>query len=159
MKLTEKDYDYFRTELLNLLQLPEIQQLQQYIQHGKITCLEHSISVAYSSYYMCKQFNMKVDYASLIRGAMLHDFFLYDWHEKDASHKWHGFHHPFTAYRNAKKLFQLNEIESNIILTHMWPLTIVSVPKYKESIMVSIADKFCSLSETFHIRVFKPDFT
>jgi uncharacterized protein len=158
MKLTVKDYEFFQEQIMCLLEMPEIKQLDEYIQHGKITCLEHSISVAFSSFCMCKQLNMKVDYKSMIRGAMLHDYFLYDWHVKDESHRLHGFYHPFTAYHNAKKLFHLNAIEADIILKHMWPLTFLHIPRYKESVMVNIADKLCSLMETIHLPVFRPDF-
>lgn len=158
MKLSFEDYDFFQNEIINLLKVPQIKEMDAYMQHGEITCLKHSLAVAYSSFYMCKQLNLKVDYKSLIRGAMLHDFFLYDWHVNDKSHRLHGFHHPFTAYRNASNLFQLNKVEKDIITKHMWPLTIFHIPKYRESIIINIADKLCSLMETFHIPIFQTDF-
>lgn len=52
--------------------------MQNYIQHGKITCLSHSLYVAYSSFRACEI--LRLDAKSAARGAMLHDFFLYDWH-------------------------------------------------------------------------------
>ena len=35
----------------------------------------------------------------------------------------HGFRHPATALRNARKHFALNKVEENVIISHMWPLT------------------------------------
>ncbi len=48
---------------------------------------------------------------------MLHDLFLYDWRKKQDDRKGlHAFTHPKTAYKNASKLFALNEKEKDIIL-------------------------------------------
>ena len=44
---------------------------------------------------------MNVDKRSLIRGALLHDYFLYDWHDKNKPAKFHGFTHPKIAFENA----------------------------------------------------------
>lgn len=153
-----EEYLFFEKRMKELLALPKIQKLNRYIQHGDVTCLEHSVYVAYSSYYLCRYFKLKVDYDSLIRGALLHDYFLYDWHEKSDTHRLHGFHHPFTAYRNAARVFKLNRIERDIIRNHMWPLTILHIPKTREGIAVCIADKLCSAMETIHRPVFIPGF-
>ena len=75
------------------------------------------------------------------------NYFLYDWHEKDDSHKWHGFHHAKKALENALEDFKLNEIERDIIACHMFPLNI-RPPKYRESWLVCYADKVCSGLET-----------
>jgi uncharacterized protein len=82
-----------------------------------------------------------------VRGALLHDFFLYDWHIPDKTRRWHGFTHPRIALENAKKYFKLNEKEKDIILNHMWPLT-VKFPRSREAFIVCIADKICSIIET-----------
>lgn len=55
--------------------------------------------------------------------------------------------HPKIALENSKKLFDLNEKEKDIILKHMWPLTL-SLPKYKESFIVTLADKYSTFIET-----------
>ena len=91
-------------------------------------------------------FRVKVDKVSLVRGALLHDFFLYDWHDKTAMPKAHAYLHPLIAFDNAKKEFRLNAIEKNIIQAHMFPLSIV-MPKYKESWIVVMADKICAMNE------------
>ena len=80
---------------------------------------------------------------------MLHDLFLYDWRKKQDDRKGlHAFTHPKTAYENASKLFDLNEKEKDIILKHMWPVTI-SFPKYKESYLLTLVDKYCALNESY----------
>lgn len=147
MKLTSADSAYFYEQVDALLQSDKVKEMDRYIQHGNTTCLQHCIAVAYYSYEICRRFHISCDTGSVIRGAMLHDFFLYDWHVKDASHRWHGFHHPRAALINAKKYYSLTEVECNIISRHMWPLT-VTPPKCREAWVICIVDKACSLFET-----------
>ncbi len=130
-----------------ILYSPKMEYEKTQRQHGNTTCFKHSVSVAYLSVWMAKVFRAEVDMKSLVRGALLHDYFLYDWREGDPSHKWHGFTHAKTACRNAERDFELNDVEKDIILKHMFPLNI-RPPKYKESVLICLADKLCALIET-----------
>jgi uncharacterized membrane protein len=116
--------------------------------HHNSSIYEHVLDVSYFSYRACKF--LKLDYRSAARGALLHDFFLYDWRNHDVpdlpEHKYHGIEHPKIALANANKHFVLNEIEKDSIIKHMWPLTLVP-PKYKESFIVSFADKYLASKE------------
>ena len=80
---------------------------------------------------------------------MLHDFYLYDWHEKNNHKRPHAFTHPLTAYKNATSFFEISRIEKDIILTHMWPVTFFTVPLYRESLILTIIDKQCTTAEFF----------
>lgn len=96
--------------------------------------------------------NINVDKQALIRGAMLHDYFLYDWHDtNNAAHRWHGFTHPSTALRNAREDFELTAVECDIIEHHMFPL-VPYPPKSREAWIVCTADKICALKETLFCR-------
>jgi uncharacterized protein len=116
--------------------------------HHNSSIYDHVMDVSYFSYRACKF--MKLDYRSAARGALLHDFFLYDWRHHDVpdlpAEKNHGIEHPKIALANARKHFTLNEIEEDIIRKHMWPLTLVP-PKYKESFIVSFADTYLASKE------------
>ena len=50
------------------------------------------------------------------------------------------------ALENAENLFFLNNIEKDIILRHMWPITF-STPKYLETFIVTFVDKYCAIKE------------
>jgi uncharacterized protein len=149
MKLSKTDQDRFIKIVSEIAMKPEVMEMKKFIQHGDITTFDHCLHVAYRSFFLAKKLNLSVDEKSLVYGAMLHDFFLYDWHDKNYDRKrLHGFHHPKTALRNAEKLYLLSKIERDIIIKHMWPLTI-KFPKYKESYVVTISDKICSLMEIY----------
>jgi Predicted HD superfamily hydrolase len=150
MTLTKEEEEYFRDCISELLRSPEVQKMKTLTQHADISCLEHSISVAYYSYLLCRRCGIRADYRSLIRGALLHDFFLYDWHCEGSGEGLHAFTHPKTALKNAERRFPLNDMERDIIVKHMWPLT-VAPPKYRETLIVSCSDKFCSAIETLRL--------
>lgn len=65
------------------------------------------------------------------------------------NHIRHGLAHARTALENASHDFELTPIEKDIIEKHMFPLNI-KLPKYRESYLVTIADKICSSYETIY---------
>lgn len=123
----------------------KIQKLDDYEQHCHTSRLQHSINVAYYSFIVCKFFGW--DYRSAARAGIMHDMFYYDWRVKNPTRKCnHAAWHPRVAYDNARKITEVNEIEKDAILKHMWPCTLVP-PKYKESYVVTFADKLCAVFE------------
>ena len=146
-KLPREKELIFRKKLTEICKNSRMLQSCKFMQHGKTSVFRHSVSVAHYCYYLAWKHQLKVDEDTLIRGALLHDYFLYDWHEKDASHKWHGFHHADKALKNAMQDFDLNEVEKDMIYCHMFPLNL-RLPKYPESWILCYADKVCSGLET-----------
>ena len=122
-----------------------VQSMSMYIQHGKVTTLTHSLRVTKLCYQLDRFFRTHCDKRVLLQAALLHDFYLYDWHQKDGSHKWHGFHHAEKAVENAKVHFSIDEKTASCIATHMWPLTLRKFPRYKEAWILTLADKMISI--------------
>lgn len=119
----------------------------QYLQHGTTTILEHSIGVAEQALHLADRLHARVDETSLIRGALLHDYYLYDWHDSKTAPSMHGFRHPYIALERAREDYTLNAVEENIIQRHMFPLTPIP-PLYLEAWLVCMADKICATQET-----------
>ena len=140
--------------LHNLSQKSHLRRMEKFTQHGDTSCLLHTIAVAYYSIKIAEFFGIKYKKRDLIRGALLHDYFLYDWHIKDPDRKAHGFSHAAAALQNAERDFALNAVERDIIARHMFPLNLTP-PRYRESILVCIADKICAVYETFSIPISK----
>lgn len=121
-------------------------QMKNYAQHFSTNCFEHCFMSAYYTYLICKKF--KLNYISATRAAMLHDLFLYDWRKRQNNRKGlHAFTHGRTAYENASKIFDLDLIQKDMIIKHMWPVTL-SIPKYKETFILTLVDKYCATNET-----------
>ena len=55
--------------------------MDKYIQHGSTTTLDHSIAVSYLAYRLARKLDL--DYISVARAGLLHDFYLYDWHDSE----------------------------------------------------------------------------
>ena len=142
-------YNLINTFADDILNNEKVLSQKKFMQHGKTSVYEHCYKVTCEALRLSDKYKINVDKRTLIRGCLLHDYFLYDWHENDKSHRLHGFHHARKALNNAKRDFELNKIEENMIFTHMFPLNL-RIPKYKESILLCLADKKCAFKETFN---------
>ena len=144
-----KSNDEFQSIIKDLITNDTVQELKNYRQHYETSCYEHCYSVAYYCYIICKKYNL--DYKSATRAAMLHDLFLYDWRKRQNDRKGlHAFTHGKTACENASKLFDLTEKEKDIIIKHMWPITL-AFPKSIEGFVLTFVDKYCAVSESVDI--------
>lgn len=123
-------------------------QIAQYPQHGSTSRLLHSVAVAYYSYRFATFTRLSFHLPDLVRGALLHDYFLYDAQDGDPAHKGHWTRHPEIALENAGNEVELTGIEKDIIQKHMFPLTL-KPPRYREGVVVSMMDKACSVYEFF----------
>ena len=133
----------------NILRSDNMQSTKYSIQHGSTTVFEHCVNVTGTCLAIADRFHIQLDRRSLIRGALLHDYFLYDWHADERWHRLHGYTHAARALYNARREFELNSIEEDMIYSHMFPLNLTHIPHYRESLILCIADKYCSTLETF----------
>ena len=141
----KNEEEFFRI-LKEVKKESRLQETDQYLQHGVTSVYRHSLAVAYFSCYLAEKMHLKVRTREMIRGALLHDYFLYDWHTPDPSHRLHGFHHPEKALSNARQDVGLTPMEEDIIIHHMFPLT-RKPPKSREAKIVCLVDKGCGLYE------------
>ncbi len=139
--------------LFSLQSNSHVQTMKKFIQHGRVSTFEHCMRVANLSYSIDKFFALHSDLKVLLTGAMLHDFYLYDWHKDDnGEHRLHGFTHASAACVNAKKFLKIDDKTCHVIYCHMWPLNIKRIPRSKEAWIVCIADKLVSIDETLFRR-------
>lgn len=121
--------------------------MKQYRQHHNVSCFDHCLYVSYNTYLICKKHNL--DYISAARAGLLHDLFLYDWRKRENGRKGlHAFTHPKEALKQSMSITKLNLKEQDIIKNHMWPVT-PKFPKYKETYIITLVDKYFAVAEAF----------
>ena len=117
----------------DLLHTEEVRSMGQWNHHGSISCLDHSLFVAYLSFRIARF--LKLDAAAAARAGLLHDLYLYDSKDKSAHPGNQCFDHPRAA--------DLTDKEHNIILSHMWPLG-GALPRSSEAFLVDFIDTLCA---------------
>ena len=124
-----------------ILDLEEFNNTKFQRHHG-ITRYDHSMNVAYITYVVTK--NLKLNYKEATFAALIHDFFNDE--VKDENGYKRLVDHPKHALKNAMRYFELTDLQKDIIAKHMFPVTLTP-PKYKESVLVSLIDKYSSINE------------
>ncbi len=144
----------FKEIIKDITENSSVVSLKEHVQHMKGSRYKHCYEVAYYTYAITKKLGL--DYISATRGAMLHDFYFYDWRNKgvEGQKHFHAYRHPRIALNNATENFELNDLEKDIILKHMWPLTI-RLPRFSESYIVTFVDKYCAMREFFKFLKYK----
>ncbi|MEA4954749.1 MAG: phosphohydrolase [Pseudoflavonifractor sp.] len=130
----------------DLLADEAVQSMRALPQHRPgFSCYHHSLLVSYASYCLCRRLGWHAGEAA--RGALLHDFYLYDWTDRRLHTCWsHLRCHGETALKNAEERFLLTRREKDVIVTHMFPLTPTPC-RFRESFAVSFIDKVCAVLE------------
>ena len=96
----------------------KFRELKTIVHHGD-NRLNHINRVAKMSFFISKRLGL--DYISCTRGALMHDFFTTDDVSKnDYRYKQFLNKHPVEALNNSLKYFDVNDMEEDIILSHMY---------------------------------------
>ncbi len=151
MKETHKQRKLRREQELQQVLEPicanaRVREMRCFTQHGDTSTYLHCYRVAWYTYGFCRRFGLHADEAA--RGAMLHDLFLYDWHQMQMRGMDHATQHPAIALRHASAEFPLTEKEQDIIRNHMWPVT-PEMPRSAEGKVVCMMDKYAAAMEVF----------
>ena len=145
MKKWKMDDEYINI-VSDILSNEEFKKLEDLKHHGD-NRLDHSLRVSYYSYRISKRFNM--DTVSVARAGLLHDFFIVNNQEISLKERLEVLcNHPKLALDNSKKYFDLNELEENIIVSHMFPFCLV-LPKHRESWLVNKVDNVMAIYERY----------
>lgn len=156
--MTKKTNIEFENLVSDILENEYFLETKKDIHHGT-SKYEHSIRVAKLSYNLSRIF--KVDRKATVRAGLLHDFFFGTRKEKPENSY---LRHPVTASLNAKKYFNVSELESEAIKTHMFHQVLLKKifpfinhkekasikefkPKSKEGWIICASDMIVSIME------------
>lgn len=140
-------YDSYFLEVAKPIIEHEEYQRMRAIPHHHGSVFEHCLDVAYASYKASAALNL--DVVSTIRGALLHDFYLFKFKKREgknllAESYRHSRNHPKIAKTNASLYFELNKKEIDIITNHMFP---VGLPRSMEGWITTFMDKTLAIKE------------
>lgn len=160
MKLN-KEYKEISNDILNN---ENFELLKNDIHHGT-SKYAHCKRVSYLSFLLSKIFggNSK----KVVRAGLLHDFFF---GTRTAKEENSYFKHPMTSVKNARKYFEIDEKEANIIKSHMFHYAFIKnltpfinkeekeyyksyKPQSKESIIVCVSDLLVSIFEVCAFKI------
>ena len=148
MKLSKAQKREFVKIAREVMHSGRYREMKKYYSHSDVTVYTHCVKVAYAAYSFAVKHGIRCDLKALVRGALLHDYYLYDWHDPNKGFRWHGFKHHRFALENARRDLPLTRREQNIIASHMFPLTFWTLPKCREAWLVTVADKIVASEET-----------
>ena len=137
----------------DILRDPRFLQLMQFSHHGADNSVyDHSLAVARVAHRFARLMRLSGDEtASVVRAALLHDFFGYDWHGDrfrrylsrysgwQRFRRMHAFVHGPLAASRARQAFGLTERECDAIACHMFPLA--ALPRTRLAWIITLADK------------------
>ena len=137
------EQEYF-SYVKDLLSDRAVLSLGNFRHHIGTTRFQHSLNVSYYNYKICKL--LRLNAGSAARAGLLHDLFFYNRKDHEKIMRSHCEEHAMTALYNASEMFSISELEGDIILNHMWPMT-PRIPRYRETYIITLVDKFCAVAE------------
>ena len=152
--LPKEEKQFFFQTINEIIYTENFLKLKEFKHHGNISIYTHVIKVAYLSFCYAIKKHKKVHKRELIRAALLHDLYFYDWHDKHNGIHLHGLFHPKKAVKNAKALYHISKPEQRHMAHHMFPLTLIP-PTTKEGWIICIFDKVAARSDYKAIKLKK----
>lgn len=150
IQLSEQVNQDYMVLVEDILEDEDFQSLEQYRQHVNSNRLQHSMNVSYLSWWLAKK--MGADERMAARAGLLHDFCMYDFYDPaNTCQEPQILHHPKIAAETSRSHFDINRIEYEAILTHMYPFG--PKPFSRVGWIVSHADKMSAFTELTRIRV------
>lgn len=154
MKLTKERKQALEEIYQTLFNDEKIQKMKLVPMHRGSNCYYHSFKVAKLAINHALN-HKNVDLEVVLIGAILHDYYLYDWRVEKDKKMHHLSRHPYLAAEYAKRDFEISERVAKIIKSHMWPVNIKEFPNSKEARILSIADKMVATSEMMTSKRYK----
>lgn len=148
MNITQEQKDNLERIYQTFLNDDKIKRMKDVPMHRGSNCYEHSFKVAKRAIRRAlKSHRQDINLEVVLIGAILHDYYLYDWRTDRSKKKRHGHNHQFIASENASRDFDVSPKVKKVIETHMWPLNIKNYPNSIEAKIVSISDKGVAIKE------------
>ena len=155
MNITLEEKQRLEDLYQTLLHDEKVQNMKNIPMHRGSNCYYHSFKVAKRARKRALKHRQNLDLNVVLFGAILHDYYLYDWRTDKTKKKHHGSQHPYIAASQAKRDFNISPEVEKIIKSHMWPLNIKEYPNSREAKVLSYADKTVAIEEAITSKRYK----
>lgn len=153
-KITEERKKQLEEIYLTLLNDEKIQKMKLVPMHRGSNCYFHSFKVAKKAIKHALRYK-KANLEVVLFGAILHDYYLYDWRVESEKKRHHLSRHPYIAAEYAKRDFGISDRVAKIIKSHMWPVNFKEFPNTLEAHILSISDKLVATLEAITSKRYK----
>ena len=143
--------DYLQEYGKDILESESFLSLKTHMHHFRSNTYAHCVAVTIKALSFAKKMRIPVHIPTLVRGCLLHDYYLYN-HRNEERIKWHLLKHPAIAAENAKRDFNLNSLGVDMILGHMWPINPFYIPVTREGWILLYSDKIVSIRDRFFLK-------
>ena len=79
--MSPETLERFHRQVAELEGAARVPRMRDSVQHGRVSTWAHCVRVAKAVVGMAEALHLRVSERELVRAALLHDYFLYDWHE------------------------------------------------------------------------------
>lgn len=148
MKISNEEKERLEQTYQTFLNNPKILRMKKIRMHRGSNCYEHCFKVAKKAIKFSLRSRKKVDLEVVLLGAILHDYYLYDWRDDRSKKKRHARNHQYIAAKNAAEDFEISNEIRKVIISHMWPVNHKEFPKSREAKIVSLCDKLVTIGES-----------
>lgn len=154
--LTRKNLRLIRTDADDIFRSEPFHEAETTSHHCGYTIANHEIHVCIIALFLVtvlSAIGIHFRVCELVRGIMCHDLGLVGRYDG----KFHSgpdcaFRHPKESKKEAEKICgSLTPREADVITKHMFPLSTTGIPSYKETWLITIADKWCAVTEGLHL--------
>ena len=153
-RCTEKNERIQRDLVLygsRILDSDEMQSAFTQKHHTLSTVGDHTMRVARKSLFICyalQKLHIQTDIRAVVTGALCHDLGILGRDEKYGSERECSRQHPVHSVQVAEKLVgDLPDKTADIISHHMWPGGNSDLPRSREAVIVSAADKLAAVED------------
>lgn len=156
LNLTRKSLHEIQTDAGEILGTDLFQEAANTDHHYGYTIANHEIHVCIIALLIVAVLTflgIHFHVRELVRGIMCHDLGLVGRYDgRFYSGRDCAFRHPLESEKEAEKICShLTPIEADVITKHMFPLCKTGIPSYRETWVITIADKWCAVTEGLHL--------
>lgn len=148
MEISQEQKEKLEQIYQSFLHDEKIMRMKDIPMHRGSSCYMHSFKVAKLAIKRALRSRRKnISLEVILIGAILHDYYLYDWRKDRSKLKGHAKKHSMVAAENALRDYDISPEIKKVIESHMWPFNFKNYPNTYEAKIVNTSDTAVAFRE------------